>query len=161
MRITWRHRHDHVIFPLQDRTTMTTTIHVRRPLQINLHALLQQQAPTIDLGVESYENSTRNFLEAVAKYKNRSMTAIAERRRHEAHEKKKMMDKTAAVEAETGRCKLKEIELVARMFFFILFTCPDRFLLHVVNRARTGKRREEGCRAISCRVQTSARISEG
>jgi hypothetical protein len=79
-------------------STTMTNIHVRRPLQINLHALLQQQAPTIDLGVESYENSTRNFLEAVAKYKNRSMTAIAERRRHEAHEKKKIMDKITVVE---------------------------------------------------------------
>ena len=95
-------------------STTMTNIHVRRPLQINLHALLQQQTPTIDLGVESYENSTRNFLEAVAKYKNRSMTAIAERRRHEAHEKKKIMDKISTVEAETGQCKLKEIELVSR-----------------------------------------------
>lgn len=101
-----------------------TNIHVRRPLQINLHALLQQQAPTIDLGIESYENSTRNFLEAVAKYKNRSMTAIAERRRHEAHEKKKIMDKISAVEAETGQCKLKEIELVARMLSLI---CSQMF----------------------------------
>ena len=90
-------------------------IHVRRPLQINLHALLQQQAPTIDLGVQSYENSTRNFLEAVTNYRNRAMTTIAERRRHQAQEKKKFLDKTAAVELETGQCKLREIELVARM----------------------------------------------
>ena len=100
--------------PSPSSTTMAN-IHVRRPLQINLHALLQQQAPTIELGVQSYENSTRNFLEAVTNYKNRAMTTIAERRRHQAQEKKKFLDKTAAVELETGQCKLREIELVARM----------------------------------------------
>jgi kinetochore protein Spc25 len=92
-----------------------TNIHVRRPLQINLHALLQQQVPTIDLGVQSYENSTHNFLEAVTKYKNRAITTLSERRRHQAQEKKKILDKTSTVETESSRCKLREIELVARM----------------------------------------------
>jgi kinetochore protein Spc25 len=92
-----------------------TTIHVRRPLQINLHALLHQQTPSIDLGVQSYEDSTRNFLEAVTKYKHRAMTAITERRRHQAQERKRILDRTAAVESETALCKLKEVELVARM----------------------------------------------
>jgi kinetochore protein Spc25 len=89
-----------------------TTIHVRRPLQINLHALLHQQTPAIDLGVQFYEESTRNFLEAVTKYK---MTAITERRRHQAQERKRILDRTADVESETALCKLKEVKLVAHM----------------------------------------------
>ena len=100
-----------------------TSIQARRPLQINLAALLQQPNPTIDLGIQSYEASTRNFLKAVTNYKNRAMATIAERRKHQAQEKKKILDKTAAVETEIAQCKLKEIELVARkclgLFFFL------------------------------------------
>jgi len=102
-----------------------TSIQARRPLQINLAALLQQPNPTIDLGIQSYEASTRNFLKAVTNYKNRAMATIAERRKHQAQEKKKILDKTAAVETEIAQCKLKEIELVARkglgLFFFLFF----------------------------------------
>lgn len=90
-------------------------VHVRRPLQVNLHALLQQPNPTIDLGVQSYENTTRNFLKAVTNYKNRAMATIAERRKHQVQEKKRILDKMTAVENETAQCKLKEIDLVARM----------------------------------------------
>jgi len=100
---------------LQPSASMT---HVRRPLQVNLQALLQQQNPTIDLGVQSYETSTRNFLKAVTNYKNRAMTTISERRNHQTQEKKRILDKTQAVENETNQCKLREIELVARMFVF-------------------------------------------
>lgn len=98
-------------------------VHVRRPLQINLHALLQQSNPTIDLGVQSYESTTRNFLKAVTNYKNRAMAAIGERRKHQVQEKKKILDRITVVENETAQCKLKEIELVARMLlcFFIYF----------------------------------------
>ncbi|KAF9522731.1 chromosome segregation protein Spc25-domain-containing protein [Crepidotus variabilis] len=92
-----------------------SNVHVRRPLQINLQVLLQQQHPTIDIGLQSYENSTRNFLKAVSNYKNRAMATIAERRKHQAQEKKRIVDKTQAVENETGQCKLKEIELVAQL----------------------------------------------
>ncbi|CAA7268447.1 unnamed protein product [Cyclocybe aegerita] len=87
----------------------------RRPVQVNLQALLAQPNPTIDLGVQSYETSTRNFLKAVANYKNRAITTISERRKHQASEKKKILDKTQAAEAETSQCKLKEIELVAQL----------------------------------------------
>jgi hypothetical protein len=53
-----------------------TTIHVRHPLRIDLHALLlHHPTPTIDLGIQSYDDSTRNFLEAVTEYKHRAMTA--------------------------------------------------------------------------------------
>src|SRR6266545_296773 len=103
-----------------------TSIQVRRPLQINLAALLQQSNPTIDLGIHSYENSTRNFLKAVTNYKNRAMATIAERRKRQAQEKKKILDKTIAVESETAQCKLKEIELVARRFFPL---CSKNFTL--------------------------------
>ena len=92
-----------------------TNVHVRRPLQINLHALLQQSNPTIDLGVQSYESTTRNFLKAVTNYKNRAMAAIDERRKHQVQEKKKVLDRITVVENETAQCKVKEIELVARM----------------------------------------------
>jgi hypothetical protein len=46
-------------------STKMAAIHIRRPLQINLHALHHHQTPCVDLGVQSYENSMRNFLEAV------------------------------------------------------------------------------------------------
>jgi hypothetical protein len=62
-----------------------TTIHICHPLQINLHAMLflHHQTPTIDLSIQSYEDSTHNFLKAVTKYKHRVMTAISEWRRHQ------------------------------------------------------------------------------
>lgn len=91
--------------------------HTLRLPQIDLGALLAQQHPTIDLRVHNYDNSTRNFLKALTSYKNRALTTISDRRKHQAAEKKKTLERTHAVETETKQCKLKEIDLVARVFF--------------------------------------------
>ena len=93
--------------------------HVLRPPHIDLSAIIAQQNPSIDLRVHVYENSTRNFLKALTAYKNRAMTNISERRKHQAMEKKRLLDKTQTVETETNQCKLKEIELVACTLFLL------------------------------------------
>ena len=93
--------------------------HVLRLPQIDLTAVLAEQNPQIDLRLEVYENSTRNFLKAVANYKNRAIATISDRRANQAAEKKKVIEKTQVVEAETNQCKLSEIELVARVWSFI------------------------------------------
>lgn len=86
---------------------------VLRPPQIDLASVLAEPNTQIDLRLEVYESSTRNFLRAVGNYKNRAVTTISTRRANQAAEKKKVLEKTQAVEAETIQCKLKEIELVA------------------------------------------------
>jgi kinetochore protein Spc25, fungi type len=88
--------------------------HVLRPPHVDLSSILTQQNPSIDLRVHFYENSTRNFLKALATYKNRAITNISERRKHQALERKRLLERTQAVEMETNQCKLKEIELMAR-----------------------------------------------
>ncbi|KAG5651979.1 hypothetical protein H0H81_006753 [Sphagnurus paluster] len=87
--------------------------HVLRPPQIDLAAILATPNPQIDLRLSVYENSTRNFLKAVANYKNRHITIISERRTAQATEKKRIIEKSQAIEAETNQCKLREIDLVA------------------------------------------------
>lgn len=82
--------------------------------QIDLASVLSQSHPSIDLRVQTYENSTRNFLKALTSYKNRAITTISERRKHQAAEKKKVLERIQAAEKETNQCKLKEIDLVAR-----------------------------------------------
>jgi len=91
--------------------------HVLRIPQIDLATLLAEQNAQIDLKLEVYESSTRNFLKAVAKYKNRAVATISDRRANQAGENKKVLEKTQAVEAETIQCKLKEIELVASALY--------------------------------------------
>ena len=98
-----------------------------RPPLVDLSSILTQQNPSIDLRVHDYENSTRTFLKALTAYKNRAMTNISERRKHQALEKKKILEKTQAVEMETNQCKLKEIELVARTLCLLLL-----LLRHVI-----------------------------
>jgi kinetochore protein Spc25 len=85
-----------------------------RTPQIDLAAILSDQHPSIDLRTESFDNSSRNFLKALTSYKNRAITTLSERRKHQAQEKKKVVERTQAVEVEIGQCKLKEIDLVAR-----------------------------------------------
>jgi kinetochore protein Spc25, fungi type len=88
--------------------------HVLRAPHVDLSALLAQKNPSIDLRLHVYENSTRNFLKALTTYKNRAITNISERRKHQGSERKRLLERTQAVEIETNECKLKEIELVAR-----------------------------------------------
>jgi hypothetical protein len=124
-----------------------TNVHVRRPLQINLHALLQQSNPTIDLGVQSYESTTRNFLKAVTNYKNRAMAAIDERRKHQVQEKKKVLDRITVVENETAQCKLKEIELVARML-----PCSKKIILEFKSDPQSWNERKKKGKTLSSRL---------
>lgn len=90
-----------------------TITHTLRIPQIDLASILDQQNPYIDLRTSTCDNSTRNFLKALTSYKNRAITTISDRRKHQAAEKKKYLERTHAVEVETNQCKLKEIELVA------------------------------------------------
>ncbi|KAH9476992.1 putative kinetochore protein SPC25 [Psilocybe cubensis] len=83
--------------------------------QIDLAAVLAQSHPSIDLKVQTFEDSSRNFLKALTSYKNRAITTISERRKHQAAEKKKVLERIQAVEKETNLCKLKEIDLVAQL----------------------------------------------
>jgi len=126
-----------------------TNVHVRRPLQINLHALLQQSNPTIDLGVQSYESTTRNFLKAVTNYKNRAMAAIDERRKHQVQEKKKVLDRITVVENETAQCKVKEIELVARMSTPVSYT---RTFIIVKSDSQSWNERKKKGKTLSSRL---------
>ena len=98
---------------------VTAMNHLPRPPHIDLSSILTQQNPYIDLRIHTYENSTRNFLKALTTYKNRAITNISERRKHQATERKRLLDRTQAVEMETNQCKLKEIELVARTLSFL------------------------------------------
>ncbi|KAJ7608133.1 chromosome segregation protein Spc25-domain-containing protein [Mycena polygramma] len=87
--------------------------HVLRVPQIDLSAVLADQNPQIDLRVQSYETSTRNFLKAVANYKTRTIATIADKRATHAAEKKRTQERIANVEAETNQCKMQEIQLVS------------------------------------------------
>jgi kinetochore protein Spc25 len=93
---------------------------VLRLPQIDLTAVLTEPNPQIDLGLEAYESSTRNFLKAVANYKNRAVATISARRANQAEENKRVLEKTQVVEAETIQCKLKEIELVSGVSHFLV-----------------------------------------
>ncbi|KAJ3565626.1 hypothetical protein NP233_g7511 [Leucocoprinus birnbaumii] len=87
---------------------------IPRP-QIDLSRLLQDQHPSIDLRVHIYEESTRNFLQALVGFKNKAIHDISNRRQKQATEKKKYAEKSQNVEKEINRCKLKEIELVTEL----------------------------------------------
>jgi kinetochore protein Spc25 len=88
--------------------------------QIDLAAILAEQNPQIDLRVQSYETSTRNFLKAVTNYKTRTIATISDKRTNHAAEKKKTTERIAAVEAETNHCKVQEIQLVTGAFLLSL-----------------------------------------
>lgn len=88
--------------------------YILRSPQVNLSAVLAQERPSVDLRLHTYENSTRNFLNALTDYKNRAVTAISEHRNKQTTEKKKILERTHAVETETNRHKLKEVDLIAR-----------------------------------------------
>ncbi|KAJ7699238.1 chromosome segregation protein Spc25-domain-containing protein [Mycena rosella] len=87
--------------------------HVLRVPQIDLSAILADQNPHIDLKVQSYETSTRNFLKAVAQYKTRTVATLGDKRASQAAEKKRTLERIGNVEVETNRCKMQEIQLVA------------------------------------------------
>ncbi|KAJ7127094.1 chromosome segregation protein Spc25-domain-containing protein [Mycena epipterygia] len=88
-------------------------VHGLRVPQIDLAAVLADQNPHIDLRVQSYEISTRNFLKAVGNYKTRTIAAIADKRATQAADKKRTLERITNVEAETNHCKIQEIQLVS------------------------------------------------
>ncbi|KAF8890056.1 hypothetical protein BD779DRAFT_1610867 [Infundibulicybe gibba] len=73
---------------------MTTLNHLRLP-QIVLASILAEPNPHIDLRIQAYKNSARNFFNAISSYKNHAIATIAD------------------LEAETDQCKVREIGLVA------------------------------------------------
>ncbi|KAI0317921.1 hypothetical protein OF83DRAFT_1118983, partial [Amylostereum chailletii] len=87
---------------------------VRTP-QIDLAALLSAPNPSIDLKLESYEASTRNFLKAVTNYTNRSVTEITQHRNAYHAEKKKLAERSQHTDAEISAFKMKEIELAKQL----------------------------------------------
>jgi len=126
--------------------SMTTA----RRSRIDLSQLLQGQNPTIDLRINIFEDSTRNFLKALVGFKNKAITSISERRKYQIAEKKKFAEKTQHVEKEINKRKLIEIDLVAGMRF-------DNQILEFLylilrSRPRTRETRAEGHRALSRRA---------
>jgi len=97
--------------------------HAIRPPQTDLSFILDVQNPRIDLKQEAYESSTRNFVKAVADYTNHAITEVTNRRNAHLAEKKKLVDRTQAVEAETNNCKMKEIELIAGKLIYSTAYC--------------------------------------
>ncbi|KAG2023674.1 hypothetical protein CC2G_001305 [Coprinopsis cinerea AmutBmut pab1-1] len=83
--------------------------------QIDLSVVLKDPNPHIDLRTHTFEQSTQNFLKAITTWKNQSITKISERRKSQANEKKRLLDRIHTTESETNQCKLREIELVAEL----------------------------------------------
>ncbi|KAI0671279.1 chromosome segregation protein Spc25-domain-containing protein [Trametes maxima] len=86
---------------------------VLRVPKLDLPAVLAQQNPQIDLRLDAYETSTRNFLTAVSNYTQRAVSEISNRKAAYAAEKKRIAEKTQQIETEISQSKLKEIELIA------------------------------------------------
>ncbi|KAF7978990.1 hypothetical protein HWV62_44255 [Athelia sp. TMB] len=82
-----------------------------RATKFELADILAQPHPQIDLRLDAYEASTRNFLKAVSNYHTRAIAEITKRRERHTTEKKKLGEKAAATENETTQCKVREIEL--------------------------------------------------
>ncbi|KAL6301020.1 chromosome segregation protein Spc25-domain-containing protein [Sparassis latifolia] len=87
--------------------------YVARVPKLDLPAILSQQNPQIDLRLDAYETSTRNFLKAVSNYAQRAHTEITNRKNAHTSERKKTGEKMQQIETETNQCKAKEIELIA------------------------------------------------
>ncbi|KAI5895445.1 uncharacterized protein SCHCODRAFT_01284856 [Schizophyllum commune H4-8] len=86
-----------------------------RAPRIDLASLLAEDNPQIDLKLEAFEKTNRDFVKALGEHKMRYITAMAERREQVEAEKKRLAERMRAAEAETNQCKLKEIELLAEL----------------------------------------------
>ena len=86
--------------------------HIIRVSKLDLATLLSHQNPQIDLRIDAYKTSTRNFLNAVNNYTQRAVTEITERKNSFVTKKNKILDKTKQIENETNNCKVKELELM-------------------------------------------------
>lgn len=87
--------------------------HTFRVPKLDLQTILTEQNPHIDLRLDSYETSTRNFLKAVSGYTQRALTEITRRKNTHVAEKNRIGEKTQQIENETNNCKVKELELIA------------------------------------------------
>ena len=99
-----------ICFYTLNTSAMTNVLRVPK---LDLPSILAQQNPQIDLRLEAYENSTRNFLAAVSNYTQRAMTEITKRKDAFNAEKKKIAERTQHVQTETNQCKVREIELIS------------------------------------------------
>ncbi|EIW86282.1 hypothetical protein CONPUDRAFT_94608 [Coniophora puteana RWD-64-598 SS2] len=86
-----------------------------RPAHIDLASILADPNPQIDLRLQAFDVSTNNFVRAVTNYTNRAITEISKHRNAQASDKKRILERAQAVEADTNQCKLREIELLAVM----------------------------------------------
>ena len=133
---------------------------VLRVPKLDLPAVLAQQNPQIDLRLEAYEASTRNFLKAVSNYTQRAVTEITNRKNGFAAEKKKIAEKTTQIETETNQSKLREIELIAGAFRFVLSL--SLLIRPAVERsARQGAGGEEGKRSERSYIPPPTRVCQG
>lgn len=97
-----------------------------RHTHIDLSSILAQPNPQIDLRLPAYEISTSNFLKAVTTYTNRAIAEITKHRNAQEADKRKLAERTQAVEAEISQCKLKEIDLLAGMSRIVFLMNPLR-----------------------------------
>ncbi|CAL1696858.1 unnamed protein product [Somion occarium] len=86
--------------------------HVGRVVKLDLASVLAQPNPHLDLRLEAYETSTRNFLKAVSNYTQRAVTEITHRKNNYVTTKSKVAEKSKQLEQETNQCKVKELELM-------------------------------------------------
>lgn len=87
--------------------------HALRVPKLDLTSILAQQNPHVDLRIEAYETSTRNFLKAVSRYTQNAQAEITRRKTTHVNEKNRIAERIQHVENETNTCKLKELELIA------------------------------------------------
>ncbi|KAH9949461.1 chromosome segregation protein Spc25-domain-containing protein [Amylocystis lapponica] len=85
---------------------------VARIPKFNLSAILDAPNPQIDLKLEAYETSTRNFLKAVSNYTQRALAEITDRKNAQAVATKQLAEKMQHMETETNQCKVRELELI-------------------------------------------------
>lgn len=121
--------------------------HTFRVPKLDLPTILAQQHPNIDLRLDSYETSTRNFLKAVSGYTQRALAEITRRKNVHITEKTRIAERTQHIENETNNCKVKELELIASEWL----RAWDRDL-RILNLSfaspRERARREEGGRVV-------------
>ncbi|KAG9314737.1 chromosome segregation protein Spc25-domain-containing protein [Chiua virens] len=84
-----------------------------RRSHVDLASILALPTPQVDLRLQAYETSTGNFVRAVTNYTNRAIAEITKHRNTQETDKRRLAERTQAVETETNQCKLKEIELLA------------------------------------------------
>lgn len=121
--------------------------HTFRVPKLDLSTILAQQHPNIDLRLDSYETSTRNFLKAVSGYTQRALTEITRRKNVHITEKTRIAERTQHIENETNNCKVKELELIASEWLRA-WDRDLRILNSSFASSRERARREEGGRVV-------------